>query len=171
LLPWLGSPAIFVAEYDERGPIIRADDKIGVLRSRLLYRCEHWNERTARLFAADCADAVPQGKAGKAAIRAARRYALGLIGEGELTKVGVAAWAAGAAARAAAGAAARAAAYSTALSVALSAAHTAALSAAEAAAWTASSAAYAAARTAQAARLHDYLLGRVDLNAIRDKVA
>jgi hypothetical protein len=109
---------------------------------------------------------VPQGKAGKAAIRAARRYAFGLIGEDELTKARAAVWAAGAAV------------YSAALVAADAAADSAAIAAADAAAWAASSeawaassAAYSAARAAQAARLHDYLLGKVDLDAIRDKVA
>jgi hypothetical protein len=128
------------------------------------------------LFAADCAEAVPQGKAGKAAIRAARRYAFGLIREDALDKARVAAWveysvaraAARSAAYSAASSAARASARFTAYSAALSSALSAALSAARP---TSYSAALSSARTAQAARLHDYLLGKVDLNAIRDKVA
>jgi hypothetical protein len=174
LLSWLNSPAIFVAEYDEHGPIVRADDKIGVLRARLLYRCEHWTKQTARLFAADCAETATQSKAGKAAILAARRYAFGLIGEDELAS-------ACAAARGVVDSAATWpdrfaawAAYSAALSVAYSLAFEAARFAASAASSAADPAACwlarSSARTAQAARLDDYLLGKVDLNAIRDKV-
>jgi hypothetical protein len=171
LLSWLNCPAIYVAEYDEHGPIVCTADEIGVLRSRLLYRCEHWTDQTARLFAADCAEAVLQGEIGKAAIRAARRYAFGLIGDDALAKAHTTAWAIGLAARPAAWAT-----DSPASSAADSAALSAALSAADASAcWetdlTAYWIGYAAARKAQAARLHDYLLGKVDLNAIRDMVA
>jgi len=55
LLKWLG-PAIFDLEY--RGDRVDADDKIIVREARLLRRCENWNERTARLFACDCAERV-----------------------------------------------------------------------------------------------------------------
>ena len=112
LLEWLG-PVIYVAEY--RGESIRAENKIVVSEARLLRRVEGWNERTARLFAADCAaDVLPifeqahPGNAGpRMAIKAARAFANGKISAEELD----AAWdAAGAAARAAAGAAAGAAA-------------------------------------------------------------
>src|SRR3990167_669300 len=53
LVAWLG-PAIFVAEY--RGKRIDNPDKIIVQQARLISKLETWNDRTARLFACDCAD-------------------------------------------------------------------------------------------------------------------
>ena len=55
LIRWLG-PAIYVAE--ARGAMIHDDTKVVVREARLVRRLETWNERTARLFAADCADHV-----------------------------------------------------------------------------------------------------------------
>lgn len=103
--------AIFVAEYD--GEPVVAKDKIVVRRARLVSRVETWNDRTARLFAADCADRALRRAAkrgltvdgrSKAAVKAARDFANGKISAEELA----AAWAA---ARAAARDAARDAAW------------------------------------------------------------
>jgi len=54
LLSWLG-PVIWTAEY--RGDDLTVcDDKIVVREARLIGRLTTWNEKTARLFACDCAE-------------------------------------------------------------------------------------------------------------------
>ena len=95
LIRWLG-PAIFEVEirgdnvvHDERGA-----SKVVAQEARLIRRLETWNDRTARLFAADCAEAVlpifekarPNDDRPRKAIQAARDYAEG--------RIGAAAWAA-----------------------------------------------------------------------------
>ena len=118
-----------------------------------------WNERTARLFAADCAEHVlplferdyPHDGRAREAIRVARAYAEGHATVEELAAAGAAAWAA---ARAAAGDAARAAARAAAGAAAGAAAWDAAGDAAWEAAW-------AAERACQNARLLAYLRGEV----------
>jgi hypothetical protein len=158
LLGWLG-PRIFVAEHDgER--IGHEDDKIVVRRARLLHETA-WDERIARLFAADCAERVlpifererPNDDGPRKAIEAARAFARGEIDRQQLAAAWAAAWAAaGDAAWAAAWAAARAAAWA--------AAGDAARAAAWAAAWAAARpAARAAERQWQAERLSQYLTG------------
>jgi hypothetical protein len=104
LIHWLDE-AIFEVEYE--GEIVETDDKCVVRKARLLRKIETWNERTARLFAADCAEHVlpiferdyPYDDRPRKAIQAARDYANGLIDKETLA----AAWdAVEAAARAAA---------------------------------------------------------------------
>ena len=123
-------------------------DKIGFRRGRLVRRIEAWNERTARLFACDCAEDALQYADPKhhdtvaATIAVARRYADGQASKKELAAARAAAWAAAwaaaDAARDAAWAAARAAAWD--------------------AAWAAArDAAWDAARDAQAAIIRKYL--------------
>ena len=120
LIYWLG-PAIFEAEY--RGEAIESDTKIVVREARLLRRFENWNERTARLFACECAERVlsifereyPHDDRPRRAVETTRRYANGEATSEELAAASAAArdaaWdAASAAARAAAWDAARAAA-------------------------------------------------------------
>ena len=149
LLTWIG-PSIWVAEYE--GDVINGGDKIVVGRARLVDRVDAWDERTARLFAADCAEHVvhlnPDPRV-QGAIDAARSYARGEISDAELA-------AAEAAARDAAGAAAwaaaRAAAWDAARAAARAAAWAAARAAARAAAW---DAARDAEREWQAARLRE----------------
>jgi hypothetical protein len=158
LVRWIG-PAIYEAEV--RGERIDAEEKIVVSEARLLARCEAWNERTARLFAADCAERVlpiweekhPTDMRPREAIEAARKYARGEIDSAARD-------AAGAAARAAAACdAARAAAWDA----AWAAAWAAAWDAADAAARAAWAAAWHASRDAectwQTARLMEYLRG------------
>ena len=53
LVHWLNGE-IYEAEY--RGDIVTADDKVVVRQARLVRRVDTWNERTARLFACDCAE-------------------------------------------------------------------------------------------------------------------
>lgn len=98
LVHWLG-PTIYEAEY--RGGCIDADDKIVVREARLLRRMETWNDRTARLFACDCAEWAlslikePDARSVEA-VRVARLYAIGETGEKELAAAwdaaGAAAW-------------------------------------------------------------------------------
>jgi hypothetical protein len=173
LLKWLG-PAIFAAEY--RGEAVEAEDKIVVREARLLRRLEGWNERTARLFAADCAERVVHlcdDPRPRHAIGVARRYAGGEATAEELDAARDAAWdaawaadwdAARAAERAAARdarAAARDAAWDA--RDARAAERAAAWAAAWAADWDAARAAARDARAAeqewQAGRLMEYLNG------------
>ena len=109
LLDWLNAE-MYELEIDESRDVIVAD-KIGFRRGRLVRRIETWNERTARLFACDCAeDALQYAEEDsrptlECAIYVARCYADGEATEKELAAVRAAAWdAAWAAAREAAGA-------------------------------------------------------------------
>ena len=109
LIHWLDE-AIFEVEF--RGDVVEGNDKVVVREARLLCKLDAWNEKSARLFAADCAERVlpiyekdyPDDDRPRKAIQAARDYANGKITEEELD-------AAGDAARAAAWAAARDAAW------------------------------------------------------------
>ena len=142
IVRWLG-PALFEIEYE--GEKIDAGDKYVVRKARLVRRVEEWNERTARLFAADCAEDVvhliPEAVRGPfvSAIDVARRFAEGEASRDELS-------AAEAAAEAAAGAAAR----DAARAAAWDAAGAAARDAAWAAAWDAAGVAARAAAGAAA---------------------
>ncbi len=114
LVQWLG-PAIF--EVEPLAPVLEWDGKCGTAQARLVRRVETWNDRTARLFAADCAERVlpiyerayPKDAWPRAAIDAARRFARGEMtarataraAAGDGAGDGAAAWAAAAAADAA----------------------------------------------------------------------
>lgn len=97
VLWWLG-PAMFALEYD--GEPEDAGDKVVGRRARLLRRFETWNERTARLFACDCAERVlpiyerdyPNDRRPRAAIETARRFAKGNATRKELAAARDAAW-------------------------------------------------------------------------------
>ena len=156
VIHWLG-PEIYGAEV--RGDILSCDTKIVVREVRLVSKVETWNECTARLFAADCAEHVlhlyesqhPGDDRPRKAIAAARAFAKGGFAD---------ATAAAAAAADAADAAAADAAWSAAWSAESAAWSAAARSAAArsaAAAW--SAAANAAERAWQAQRLREYLTG------------
>lgn len=168
LINWL-NVTIFEAEY--QGERIDCDDKIVVRVARLIHYLNTWNERTARLFACDCAEHVlhiferdylddnrPRG-----AIKVARQFANGVATQEELDAARDAARdAVGGAARDAAWTAVRAAARDAARDAARGAARDAAWDAARAAAWTAvGGAAWGAARDAeqewQLAQLMKYL--------------
>ena len=171
LLQRLG-PAIFAAEY--RGEAVEAEDKIA---ARLLRRLEGWNERTARLFAVDCAERVVHlcdDPRPRHAIAVARRYAGGEATEVELAAARdaardaerdaarAAAWAAERdAARAAdwAGSTATWAAARDAARAATRAGSAAARDAAWDAAWAARDAAWDAEQKWQVSRLMEYLNG------------
>src|SRR5690606_27215958 len=154
VLGWLG-PTLYVAEACPDHPPVDDGHKLVTCRVRLVRRLDRWNETTARLFAADCAEAALLGERASgrepderiwAAVDAARRYARGEIQFVALSAAWEAAWDAAAAARvaargtakAAAAAAARAAAAADAAvraAVLRAAAWDTAEAAAEAAAW------------------------------------
>lgn len=117
ILQWLG-PTLW--EVEVRGDQTESEDKLVVEQARLVLRYDTWNDRTARLFAADCAEAVlpiferyrPDDLRPRHSIEVTRRYALGGATERERAAAGAAAVvAARDAARAAAWAAARDAQY------------------------------------------------------------
>jgi hypothetical protein len=150
IMQWLNE-SIYEAEY--RGEIIKQDDKIVVREVRLLRKL-NWNDKIARLFAADCAYHVleifervhPDDLRPRQATEAARAFARGEINQQDMTVAWTAArdaaWdAAWTAARAAAWAATRA------------ATRAAARAAAGAAAWDAE-------QKWQSRRLFEYLEGR-----------
>ena len=97
LVEWLG-PDIYEAEY--RGDRVDGDDKIVVRQAHLIRKVDAWNERTARLFACDCAEAVlhlheekyPGDDRPRMAIETARRYARGEATTKELAAARDAAW-------------------------------------------------------------------------------
>jgi len=90
LTMWLG-PVIWRAEVD--GEVIEANDKVVARKARVVERLDTWNERIARLFAADCAEhvlpifekAYPTDDRPRRAIEAARAYANGSIDAVSLT--------------------------------------------------------------------------------------
>jgi hypothetical protein len=55
LVMWLGET---IYEARSRGSVIEDEDKVVVREARLLRRVDKWDKRTARLFAADCAEHV-----------------------------------------------------------------------------------------------------------------
>jgi hypothetical protein len=150
LLEWIG-PTLWVAEVDGE-ELIAEENKIVVRRARIVEQLA-WDDRLARLFAADCAERVlplfekarPDDDRPRRAIEACRLSANG--------QISTAAWAAAwAAARAAAGDAARDASWAAARDAAWAASWAAARAAARDAAW---AAARAAARDAAWAEAGD----------------
>ena len=136
-IDWLNAECWLI---EPRGITVCGDNKNVSQGGRLLRQVETWNERTTRLFAADCAEAVVHlcgdDPRPHQAIEVARLYANGAATDSELDAAGDAAWAAaGAVDRAAAGAAARDAAWDAAWAAAWDAAWAAAGAAAGAAAW------------------------------------
>src|SRR5690606_21080793 len=164
VLGWLG-PTLYVAEACPDHPPVDDGHKLVTCRVRLVRRFDRWNDVTARLFAADCAEAALLGERASgrepderawAAVDAARRYARGEIQFAALSAAWEAAWDAAAAARvaardtavAAAAAADWDAARSTAVAAAAAAARAARATAAAAAKGAAGNAAEAAAEAA-----------------------
>ena len=143
LVNWLG-PVIWRAEYD--GELIEAEGKVVARRARVTERLTTWNERTARLFAADCAEHVlpifekkhPGDSRARDAIAVARRFANGEATSDELAAARAAARdAVRAAARDAARAAGRDAGWAAARDAAWAAARAAGRDAGWATAWAA----------------------------------
>ena len=128
-------------------------DKRWCRKARFIQRISTWNDRTARLFACDCAERVlhlANDERAVSVVAVARRYANGAATLTKLAAAEAAAWAAAeAAAEAAAKAAAEAAAWAAAEAAAWYAAQTAAWYAAQTAAWAAAqTAAWHVAQTA-----------------------
>ena len=140
---WLG-PTLY--EVEVRGQVTHLADKSVAEQARLIRKVEIWNDKTLRLFAADCAEHVlgiyervcPKDDRPRKAIQAARDFANGLIDRN--------------AAHAAANAAYSASSY---VAYASSYAAKAAYSAAEAASYAAAEAAYAAYAASYAAYAAD----------------
>jgi hypothetical protein len=94
---WLGERIFEVEVGDE---IVHADDKSVVRTCRLIREFTSWNERTARLFACDCAERAlylfearyPDDGRPRKAIEVARRYAEGAATREELAAARDAAW-------------------------------------------------------------------------------
>ena len=115
LLEWLYTE-IWEAEYDDAKLVIDRGNKLAIQRARVVRKLDTWNDRTARLFACDCAEMVlpifeknyPDDMRARKAIETARLFADGKASSDELAAAGDAA---GAAAGDAARAAARAAAW------------------------------------------------------------
>src|SRR5208282_186298 len=96
---WLG-PTIY--EVEVRGEVLSAQDKGVATQARLIRRLDTWNEKTLRLFAADCAEHVlgiyekqyPKDERPRKAIQAARDFANGLIDANAANAAAYAAYAA-----------------------------------------------------------------------------
>jgi hypothetical protein len=156
LLDWLGERIFEVEVGDE---IVHEDNKSVTRTCRLTRECTGWNERTARLFACDCAERVlylfearyPDDDRPRKAIEIARRYAEGRATVWELNTARDAAWAAAEAVAWEAGWGAREAVEDATLAAAWAVAwdaSRAALAAAWAVAWAVEGAALAASRYA-----------------------
>ena len=85
VLGWLNEE-LWEAEPCPDHPVVGADDKVVTCKVRLVRRVDGWNERTARLFAADCAEMTLLGERASgrepderswAAVGVVRRYAVG----------------------------------------------------------------------------------------------
>ncbi|MBD3177833.1 MAG: hypothetical protein GF320_21880 [Armatimonadia bacterium] len=148
LVKWHG-PSLYVSE--ARGEVLECDGKVIVHEARLVRRVEAWDERTSRLFAADCAERVlpifesacPGDDRPRNAIEVALRYAHGQATKDDLYAADDAAQAASWVARDATGGArdaARAAARATTMPAAWAATTDATDAAAQAAAKAASDA-------------------------------
>lgn len=94
LLHWLGER---IHPCETRGLVIEGGDKAGARQIKVGPAFEGWNERTARLFACDCAErgAYLDGTGQSArTIEVARRYANGDASKKELDAARAEAWAA-----------------------------------------------------------------------------
>ena len=100
VLSWLG-PTLYVAEACPDHPPVDDGDKLVTCRVRLVRRLDRWDETTARLFAADCAEAALLGERASgrepderswAAVDAARRLARGEIESAAWDAARSAAW-------------------------------------------------------------------------------
>ena len=97
ILEWLG-PEIYEAEH--KGELVDAGPKVVVREARLIRKCDGWNETTARLYVADCAEHVlhifeqerPDDDRPRKAIEAARAYARGEINAAAVAAARAATW-------------------------------------------------------------------------------
>jgi len=99
LVRWLG-PQIWLFEDGTPDETLDAGDKMVTRKGRVVRQLDSWNEMTARLFAADCAEAVlhliPESRREPftACVVAARGFARGEIDDRERAAAGAAARAA-----------------------------------------------------------------------------
>ena len=99
LREWLNEE---IYEAEGRGESVRDEDKTVFEQARLIRKIEAWNDRTARLFACECAERVlpifekhcPGDDRPRKAIEAARKFAEGEISLEKLDAAWDAAWAA-----------------------------------------------------------------------------
>lgn len=100
ILGWLNK-RLYVAEIHPDADVVEHSDKLVVSRCRVVSRIDAWNEKTARLFAADCAYRALEREREKgrepdprswAAVEAARAFTRGEIGHKELAAAWDAAW-------------------------------------------------------------------------------
>jgi len=161
LLDWIG-PRIWVAEFHPDAVVVDARDKLVGSRARLV-AATAWDDRSARLFTADCVERVlpiferdrPGDDRPRKAVEATRLFAEGVISRGALA---AARDAARAAAKDAVGDAAWDAAWDVARAAAEDATRAVARAAAGAVAWDAArAAAWDAERQWQTERLLTYL--------------
>ena len=154
---WLG-PTLY--EVEVRGQVTHLADKSVAEQARLIRKVEIWNDKTLRLFAADCAEHVlgiyervcPKDDRPRKAIQAARDFANGLIDRNAAHAAANAAYSAAEAAYAASYAA-----YAASYAAEAAEAAYAASYAASCAAYAASYAADAAEKEWQFKRLKHYL--------------
>ena len=91
LIDWL-NVEIWEAEYDDAKLVIDHGDKLAVQRARVIRKMETWNDRTTRLFACNCAEAVlpiyekhyPNDHRPRRAVEVARLFADGKATQEEL---------------------------------------------------------------------------------------
>ena len=84
LIDWL-NVEIWEAEYDDAKLVIDHGDKLAVQRARVIRKMEIWNDRTTRLFACNCAEAVlpiyekhyPNDMRPRECVETARKFAHG----------------------------------------------------------------------------------------------
>ena len=160
VLDWLAATIYEAEPCSEHAPLTDGDKSV-TCRLRLVRRFDGWNDRTARLFAADCAERVlplfeglyPDDSRPRDAIVAARRFVNGEIGFVESASAAMFAKTASIAASTAASTAAWAAAWAASAASSSTWADNAAASTARAAAWAASAA--EAARDASATHRPD----------------
>ena len=99
VVQWLG-PTVWLFEDGSPDETLDASDKMVTRRGRVVERLETWNDCTARLFAADVAEAAlrfiteSHREPFVAAISAARGFARGEVSGEERDAAGAAAWAA-----------------------------------------------------------------------------
>ena len=105
LVNWIG-PAIWLAEYqgeriDRDSPQTDRDEtQVIVRQARIVHRLDTWNERTARLFACDCAERAlpifereaPGDRRPRQAVSTARRFANAHATEAERAAAWAATW-------------------------------------------------------------------------------
>jgi len=98
ILHWL-SPTLWLAEACPDHEPVDHGDKVVTCKTRLVERLDTWNDRTARLFAADCAETAlalassPDPRSVEA-VRVARLFAEGEASLAELDAARDAAWSA-----------------------------------------------------------------------------